>query len=124
MEKTMNYKDIYTHWLTDKFFDEATRRELSALTDEKEIEDRFYRDLEFGTGGLRGIMGAGTNRMNKYTVGKVTVGLGNYLLDVYGSEACRNRGVVIGYDTRNNSEFFSCTGIRRTGSVRRCRWRS
>ncbi len=109
MEKTMNYKDIYTHWLTDKFFDEATRRELSALTDEKEIEDRFYRDLEFGTGGLRGIMGAGTNRMNKYTVGKVTVGLGNYLLDVYGSEACRNRGVVIGYDTRNNSEFFSCT---------------
>lgn len=105
----MDYKEKYNQWLNDEFFDEATRRELKSLTDEKEIEDRFYRDLEFGTGGLRGVMGAGTNRMNKYTVGKATAGLGKYLLDTYGAEVCKNRGVVIGYDTRNNSEFFSRT---------------
>ena len=107
--RIMNYRERYEQWLNDEFFDEATRRELKSLTDEKEIEDRFYRDLEFGTGGLRGVMGAGTNRMNKYTVGKATAGLGKYLLDTYGAEACKNRGVVIGYDTRNNSEFFSRT---------------
>ena len=105
----MDYRERYEQWLNDEFFDAATRKELAALTDEKEIEDRFYRDLEFGTGGLRGVMGAGTNRMNKYTVGKATAGLGKYLLDTYGAEACKNRGVVIGYDTRNNSEFFSRT---------------
>lgn len=105
----MDYKDRYEQWLSDDFFDETTRKELAALTDEKEIEDRFYRDLEFGTGGLRGIMGAGTNRMNQYTVGKATAGLGKYLLETYGAEACRTRGVVIDYDTRNNSEFFSRT---------------
>lgn len=103
----MSYRERYEQWLNDDFFDETTRRELKSLTDEKEIEDRFYRDLEFGTGGLRGVMGAGTNRMNKYTVGKATAGLGKYLLDTYGAEECKNRGVVIGYDTRNNSEFFS-----------------
>ena len=103
----MSYRERYEQWLNDDFFDEATCRELKSLTDEKEIEDRFYRDLEFGTGGLRGVMGAGTNRMNKYTVGKATAGLGKYLLDTYGAEECKNRGVVIGYDTRNNSEFFS-----------------
>lgn len=105
----MNYKERYEQWLTDEFFDESTRKELAAITDEKEIEDRFYRDLEFGTGGLRGVMGAGTNRMNKYTVGKATTALGKYLLDNYGPELCRSRGVVIGYDTRNNSEYFSRT---------------
>lgn len=105
----MSYKERYEQWLNDEFFDETTRKELEAVTDEKEIEDRFYCDLEFGTGGLRGMMGAGTNRMNKYTVGKVTMGLGRYLLDTHGAEACKNRGVVIGYDTRNNSEFFSRT---------------
>lgn len=103
----MDYKERYKQWLTDAFFDETTRKELSSLTDEKEIEDRFYRDLEFGTGGLRGVMGAGTNRMNQYTVGKATAGLGRYLLDTYGAETCKSRGVVIGYDTRNNSELFS-----------------
>ncbi|MCR4616409.1 MAG: phospho-sugar mutase [Clostridiales bacterium] len=103
----MNYKDKYNFWLTDSFFDEETRNELSAIKDEKEIEDRFYKELEFGTGGLRGVMGAGTNRMNKYTVGKATAGLGKYLLKTYGNEACRERGVAIGYDTRNNSEAFS-----------------
>ena len=105
----MSYKERYEQWLNDEFFDETTRKELEAIKDEKEIEDRFYRDLEFGTGGLRGVMGAGTNRMNKYTVGKATMGLGRYLLDTFGAEACKNRGVVIGYDTRNNSEFFSRT---------------
>lgn len=66
----INYKENYNKWLEDNFFDEETREELSNLIDEKEIEDRFYRDLEFGTGGLRGVMGAGTNRMNKYTIAK------------------------------------------------------
>lgn len=102
-----SYVERYEQWLNGSFFDETTRKELTALSDEKEIEDRFYRDLEFGTGGLRGVMGAGTNRMNKYTVGKATAGLGKYLLDTYGADACKERGVVIGYDTRNNSEFFS-----------------
>jgi len=106
----MNYLDAFIFWKNDVFFDAATRSELAALNpeeDRKEIEDRFYRDLEFGTGGLRGVMGAGTNRMNKYTVGKATAGLGKYLLDTYGSEVCCRRGVVVGYDTRNNSENFS-----------------
>ena len=113
----MNYKEIYEQWLNDVFFDETTRKELAALTDEKEIEDRFYRDLEFGTGGLRGIMGAGTNRMNMYTVGKATSGFGKYLLDTYGADACKERGVVIGYDTRNNSEFFSRTAANVLSSM-------
>ena len=105
----MDYRERYEQWLNDASFDDTIRKELAALTDEKEIEDRFYRDLEFGTGGLRGVMGAGTNRMNKYTVGKATMGLGRYLLDTNGAEACKERGVVIGYDTRNNSKFFSRT---------------
>ena len=104
---TKNYKDIYNEWKTDLFFDEETRNELALLSDEKEIEDRFYTDLEFGTGGLRGVMGAGTNRMNKYTVGKATYGLGLYLLDTFGKDVCREKGVAIGCDTRNNSRFFA-----------------
>lgn len=71
----MNYLDTFNFWKSNEFFDIATRKELAELNpeaDAKEIEDRFYRDLEFGTGGLRGVMGAGTNRMNKYTVGKAT----------------------------------------------------
>lgn len=116
----MNLVDVFNFWKTDEFFDESTRRELSALDpklDRKEIEDRFYRDLEFGTGGLRGVMGAGTNRMNKYTVGKATKGLGEYLLATYGSELCKERGVVIGYDTRNNSEYFSRTAANVLSSM-------
>ncbi len=106
----MSYKEKFEQWKTDAFFDEATRAELSALTDEKDIEERFYKDLEFGTGGLRGVMGAGTNRMNKYTVGKATTGFGHWLLAKYGEAACRERGVVICCDTRNNSAFFAQTG--------------
>lgn len=108
----MNYTEVFNYWKTDTFFDQATRDELMALdpvADAKEIEDRFYRDLEFGTGGLRGVMGAGTNRMNKYTVGKATKGLADYLLATYGADVCRERGVAIGYDTRNNSHFFAET---------------
>ena len=73
----MTYKDKYNDWLS--FVDEDTKKELLSVTDEKEIEDRFYKNLAFGTGGLRGVMGAGSNRMNKYTVGKATLGLANYL---------------------------------------------
>ena len=96
----MDIKEKYNLWLT---FDEDTRAELEAITDEKEIEDRFYKDLAFGTGGLRGIMGAGSNRMNKYTVGKATYGLANYLIS-------RNDGeisVALAYDSRNNSSYFA-----------------
>lgn len=105
-----DYLDIFGQWKNDKRFDAAVRLELEALnpqTDFKEIQDRFYKDLEFGTGGLRGIMGAGTNRMNKYTVGKATAGLGQYLITTYGAEKCLNSGVAIGYDTRNHSRSFA-----------------
>ena len=79
----MNYREKYEQWLT---FDEETKAELLSITDEKEIEDRFYKDLAFGTGGLRGIMGAGSNRMNKYTVGKATYGLAKYLMKKHEGE--------------------------------------
>ena len=76
-----DYMTQYNEWVNDPFFDEQTRVELAAIAgDEKEIEDRFYMSLEFGTAGLRGILGAGTNRMNIYTVGKATQGLANYIL--------------------------------------------
>lgn len=103
----MDYKERFNLWLNDEFFDEETREELKELTDEREIVDRFYRDLGFGTGGLRGIMGAGTNRINKYTIGKATTGLGKYLIDTYGEKRCIEQGVVVGYDTRNNSKDFA-----------------
>lgn len=96
----MNYKEKYEQWLT---FDEETKAELLAIDDEKEIEDRFYKDLEFGTGGLRGIMGAGANRMNKYTVSKATQGLAQYLR----SEFCGEKSVAIAHDSRNNSRQFA-----------------
>ncbi len=106
----MDYLQQYEFWKTNKAFDEATRLELAALDperDAKEIEDRFYRALEFGTGGLRGVMGAGTNRMNRYTVGRATKGYGQYLLERYGKDACAARGVVVAHDTRNNSPAFA-----------------
>lgn len=99
----MTYKDKYTQWLD--FADIDTKAELEALTDEKEIEDRFYKDLAFGTGGLRGVMGAGSNRMNKYTVGKATLGLARYLKSKDSGEI----SVAIAYDTRNNSQYFAKT---------------
>lgn len=99
----MNYKDKYTDWLS--WVDDETKSELFSISDEKEIEDRFYRDLEFGTGGLRGIMGAGSNRMNKYIIRKATKGLADFLLA--NRENDIQRGVVIAYDSRNNSDSFA-----------------
>ena len=97
----MNYSEKYQKWLS--FADEATKAELISIeNNEKEIEDRFYKDLAFGTGGLRGVMGAGSNRMNKYTVGKATLGLANYLKSKYSGEI----KVALAYDSRNNSDYF------------------
>ena len=101
----MSYKDEYKFWSEDPFFDEATRSELAALTDEKEIEDRFYKNLEFGTAGFRGVLGAGTNRMNVYTVWKASTGLAQYILSC-GSEAVE-KGVVVSYDSRHFSPEFA-----------------
>lgn len=105
----MNYMKIYQDWINDPFFDEQIRAELCTLKDKEEIEDRFYCDLDFGTGGLRGVMGAGTNRMNRYTVAKATFGLGRYLLENYGNSSCKEHGAVISFDTRNGSRLFAET---------------
>ena len=83
----MSYREVYEKWCNDPYFDEASREELKALEgNEAEIEDRFYRQLEFGTGGLRGVIGAGTNRMNIYTVRQATQGLANYIISQNGQE--------------------------------------
>ena len=100
----MNYKDVYERWLTSDKVSEEVKAELRGI-DDKEIEDRFYKELEFGTGGLRGVMGAGTNRMNIYTVRKATQGLALEILDK-GKELCE-KGVVIAHDSRNNSALFA-----------------
>ncbi|MGN0352541.1 MAG: phospho-sugar mutase [Roseburia sp.] len=100
----MGYQEIYQEWYTNPYFDEETREELKALEgQEAEIEDRFYRQLEFGTGGLRGVIGAGTNRMNIYTVRQATQGLANYILSQGGQE----KGVAIAYDSRRMSPEFA-----------------
>ena len=101
----MNIRERYQTWCENPYFNEETRQELKQLSDQSEIEDRFYRDLEFGTGGLRGIMAAGTNRMNKYVIRKVTQGLAEYICD-HGTEA-KKRGVVIAYDSRRFSSDFA-----------------
>ena len=94
----------YEKWLNDPCFDENTKKELEEIKgNDKEIEDRFYKDLEFGTAGLRGVIGAGTNRMNKYTVGKATQGLANFIL----KEGTKDKGVAIAYDSRHMSKEFS-----------------
>lgn len=102
----MDYMEKYRFWLASDAFDEETKKELQAIDgDDKEIKERFYKDLEFGTGGLRGIIGAGTNRMNKYTVGKATQGLANYILKNNPDGA--KMGVAIAYDSRNMSPEFA-----------------
>lgn len=98
----MNYKDKYKLWLESSVIDENTKNELGNLEDEKEIEDRFYKDLEFGTGGLRGVIGAGSNRLNIYTIGKATQGLSNYLNDKF-----QRPSVAIAYDSRHMSSEFA-----------------
>ena len=99
----MNYKEKYLDWCENPIFDEKTKKELKEIKDEEEIKDRFYKDLEFGTAGLRGVLGAGTNRMNPYTVTKATQGLANYIIKKQKQE----NGVVISYDSRNMSKEFS-----------------
>lgn len=100
----MEYLKEYKKWCESPEFDEETKKELLAIKDdEKEIEDRFYQELEFGTAGLRGVIGAGTNRMNKYTVGKATQGLANYILE----QGTQDKGVAISYDSRRMSKEFS-----------------
>ena len=100
----MNYMDQYHFWLEDSYFDQATKEELAAIKgNEKEIEDRFYRELEFGTGGLRGVIGAGTNRINLYTVRKATQGLANYIIRQGGEKM----GIAIAYDSRFMSPEFA-----------------
>ncbi|MGN0299168.1 MAG: phospho-sugar mutase [Lachnospiraceae bacterium] len=105
----MDYKKVYEEWLTNPYFDDATKAELEAIKDnENEIKERFYAELEFGTAGLRGVIGAGLNRMNTYTVRKATQGLANYILKVGGQE----RGVAIAYDSRRMSPEFSDEAAR------------
>lgn len=100
----MSYREQFEFWLNDSYFDDAAKQELLEIrNDEKEMEDRFYKELEFGTGGLRGIIGAGTNRMNVYTVRKATQGLANYILQQGGQD----KGVAIAYDSRNMSPEFA-----------------
>ncbi|WP_026496906.1 phospho-sugar mutase [Butyrivibrio sp. WCD3002] len=95
------------YWLNDPYFDDETKQELLAIrNDEKEVEDRFYQELEFGTGGLRGVIGAGTNRMNKYVVRKATQGLANYIKKNGGADGAK-RGVAISYDCRRFSPEFA-----------------
>ncbi|CAK7059372.1 phospho-sugar mutase [Tissierella sp.] len=101
----MNYRDKYNHWLENDYFDEETKIELMGIIDDKEIEDRFYADLSFGTAGLRGKMGAGTNRMNRYTVSLATQGLAQTIVKK-GKEAM-SRGVAIAYDVRHYSDKFA-----------------
>ncbi len=100
----MGYLEEYKKWCEDVTFDEETRKEMLSIKDnDKEIKDRFYKELEFGTAGLRGVIGNGTNRMNKYTVGKATQGLANFIL----KKGTQNKGVVISFDSRNMSPEFS-----------------
>ena len=99
-----DYLKEYQNWLESPDFDEETKNELKSIKDdEKEIEDRFYKELEFGTAGLRGVIGAGSNRMNKYTVGRATQGLANFIL----KEGTQEKGVAISYDSRHMSKEFS-----------------
>lgn len=100
----MSYMDEYKFWLENDYFDQDTKKELQAISgDEKEIEDRFYRELEFGTGGLRGVIGAGTNRMNIYTVRKATQGLANFIL----KQGTQDKGIAISHDNRRMSREFA-----------------
>ena len=100
----MSYKEMFEFWLEDDYFDQDTKNELLAIKDNaEEVEDRFYKELEFGTGGLRGVIGAGTNRMNFYTVRKATQGLANYIL----KQGSADMGVAIAYDSRRFSPEFA-----------------
>lgn len=99
----MSYQEVYKQWCTDPYFSEETRAELKSIEgNEKEIEDRFYKNLEFGTAGLRGVIGNGTNRMNIYTVRRASQGLANFIIKENG----QSKGVAIAYDSRHMSPEF------------------
>ena len=100
----MEYREMYEEWLSNPYFDADTKAELQAIKeDDNEIKERFYKDLEFGTAGLRGIIGAGTNRLNIYTVRKATQGLANYIM----KKGMQDKGVAIAYDSRRMSPEFA-----------------
>ncbi len=102
----MDIQSTFNFWLENEYFDEETRNELRTIKDDpKEIEERFYRELEFGTGGLRGIIGAGTNRINKYIIRKASQGLANYIIKQ--GESSKNKGIAIAYDSRYKSPEFA-----------------
>ena len=104
-----DYKKIYEEWLSNPYFDEETKEELRAIADnENEIKERFYMDLEFGTAGLRGVIGAGINRMNIYVVRRATQGLANYIIKQGGA----SKGVAIAYDSRHMSPEFADEAAR------------
>lgn len=112
----MDYKNNYEMWLNSPYFDEQTKEELLSIkNDEKEIQDRFYKNLEFGTGGLRGIIGAGTNRINIYTVRRATLGILNYIMKTQGEER-KQKGIVIAHDSRHMSREF-CIEVAKTLSA-------
>lgn len=112
----MDYKNNYEMWLNSPYFDEQTKEELLNIKDdEKEIQDRFYKNLEFGTGGLRGIIGAGTNRINIYTVRRATLGVLNYIMKTQGEEG-KQKGIVIAHDSRHMSREF-CIEVAKTLSA-------
>ncbi|MGG5402263.1 phospho-sugar mutase [Clostridioides difficile] len=112
----MDYKNNYEMWLNSPYFDEQTKNELLSIKDdEKEIQDRFYKNLEFGTGGLRGIIGAGTNRINIYTVRRATLGVLNYIMKTHGEEG-KQKGIVIAHDSRYMSREF-CIEVAKTLSA-------
>ena len=105
----MEYQERYSQWLADPSIDEETKAELKSIAgNDAEIKERFYKELEFGTGGLRGIIGAGSNRLNIYTVGKATQGLANYIK----KEGTQAQGVAIAFDSRHMSpEFAETAGL-------------
>ena len=111
----MGYKEVYQLWKDYPELNADLRAELETMTDEGEIEDRFYQDLEFGTGGMRGKIGAGINRMNVYIVAKATYGLGKYLLGADPKNA--EKGVAIAFDSRNKSAEFAQTAARVLASM-------
>ena len=102
----MTSEEKYKLWMDSDYFDNEIKEELKLIKDDdKEIEERFYRDLEFGTGGLRGIIGAGTNRMNKYIVRKASQGFASYVLSTGNKQ--KDAGIVVSYDSRNKSSEFA-----------------
>lgn len=111
----MSWKSIYKKWKDFKEMDAKVKGHLQAIKDEEELEDSFYKNLEFGTAGMRGLLGAGTNRMNMYTVRKAALGLGRYIIE--NGEEARLRGVVIAYDSRHMSPEFALETARTIGAL-------